>query len=180
MNRLIRDIPEESIVAGPNISNLRQMLQQQGVKCKCIRCREVRGSYSPKNKIVLTRIDYSASDGREIFLQYISPDRKKLYALLRLRIPNKKISQNHFIEALKNSALIREVHAYGKLTEINKSDHQSPQHIGLGKKLVKKAEEIVKKEFNFKKITVISGVGVRGYYKKLGYGLKDEYMVKEL
>ena len=180
VNRLIRDIPEESIVAGPNISNLRQIIQQQGVKCSCIRCREVRGAYSPKNKIVLDRIDYPASNGTEIFLQYISPSRKKLYALLRLRIPNKKASQNHFIKTLKNSALIREVHTYGKLAEINKFNQQSPQHIGLGKKLVKEAEKIAQKEFNFDKIAVISGVGVRGYYKKLGYRLKDEYMIKSI
>jgi elongator complex protein 3 (tRNA carboxymethyluridine synthase) len=180
VNRLIRDIPEASIIAGPNISNLRQILQQEGAKCQCIRCREVREDYSLKDKIVLNRIDYPASDGKEIFLQYISPDRKKLYALLRLRILNKKTSQNHFIKALKNAALIREIHTYGKLAKINKSSQQSPQHIGLGKKLMREAEKIARDEFGFNKIAVISGVGVRGYYKKLGYGLKDEYMIKSI
>lgn len=180
VNRLIRDIPEESIEAGPNISNLRQMLKQQGVKCNCIRCREIRGTYDLKDKIVLDRIDYPASNGQEIFLQYISPDRKKLYALLRLRILNKKTSQNHYIKPLKNSALIREIHTYGKLAEINKSNRQSPQHIGLGKKLMKEAEKIAKKEYGVDKMAVISGVGVRDYYRKLGYRLKSEYMIKSI
>jgi len=37
----------------------------------------------------------------------------------------------------------------------------APQHRGLGKKLIKLAEKITKKEFGLKKITAISGVGVR-------------------
>ena len=52
---------------------------------QCIRCREVRGNYSAKDKIILRRIDYDASGGKEIFLEYCSPDRKKLYSLLRLQ-----------------------------------------------------------------------------------------------
>lgn len=193
ISRLVRDVPATSIIAGPTISNLRQIIAKES-KCQCIRCREVRAGYVINEKIVLDRIDYDASDGpastrgndrsstrggKEIFLQYTSPNRNKLFALLRLRIPENN-NQNHFIPSLRNAALIREVHTYGKLTEINKTDKTSPQHIGLGKKLMLEAEKIAKKEFGIKKIAVISGIGVRGYYKKLGYRQKDTYMVKSI
>lgn len=176
--RLIRDVPTPSIVAGPTVSNLRQIIIPQS-NCPCIRCREVGAGYLVKEEIVLDRIDYDASDGKEIFLQYVSPDKKKLFALLRLRIPSNNNS-DHFISALKNSAIIREVHTYGKLTKINTKDSTSPQHIGLGKKLLIEAERIAKQEYGFKKIVVISGVGVRNYYRKQGYRLQDSYMVKRL
>jgi elongator complex protein 3 len=102
-----------------------------------------------------------------------------LFSLLRLRIPNNN-NADHIISALKNSALIREVHTYGKLASIDKKDVNSPQHIGLGKKLLFEAERIARVEFSLQKIAVISGVGVRNYYRKNGYKLKDTYLVKKL
>lgn len=180
ITRLIRDIPEESIIAGPNISNMRQIMQQENVHCECIRCREVGADFTQKDKIVFDRIDYPASLGKEIFLQYVSPDKMKLYAMLRLRIPPENNSLSSVIPALSGSALIREVHTFGKLAKIDKTDLNSPQHIGLGKKLLQKAEKIAKEEFGFSKIAIISGVGVRAYYKKFGYKLEDEYMTKNL
>lgn len=166
ISRLVRDVPASSIVAGPTVSNLRQIIIPRS-KCRCIRCREVGVDYKIHEKIILNRLSYKASGGDEIFLQYVSPDKKKLFALLRLRVVN-------------SSALIREVHTYGKLAEIDKKDQASPQHIGLGKKLMQEAERIAKKEYNLKKIVVISGVGVRDYYRKLGYRLENTYMVKNL
>ena len=187
ISRLVRDVPATSIMAGPKISNLRQLIAPESL-CQCIRCREVGSNYILKEKIILDRIDYDASDGKEIFLQFISSsspfsgrgargEGKKLFALLRLRIPS---SQNHLIPALRQAALIREVHTYGQLTSIDKYDKKSPQHFGLGKKLMAAAEKIAKKEFKLKKIAVISGIGARNYYRKLGYKLKDTYMVKKI
>ncbi len=176
ISRLVRDVPATSIVAGPKISNLRQLIAPQSL-CRCIRCREVGSNYNLKEEIILDRINYAASGGQEIFLQYISKNKHKLFALLRLRIPSDK---NHSISALHNSAIIREVHTYGQLTQINKYDKKSPQHFGLGKKLMTEAEKIAKKEFKLKKIAVISGIGARGYYRKLGYSQKDSYMVKSI
>jgi len=198
--RLVRDVPTTSIIAGPIVSNLRQIIAHRS-NCPCIRCREVKGEYVTEEEIVLNRIDYEASDGKEIFLQYASPDKKKLFALLRLRITNSCHSelaeestrssrrscvapQDDIIykklPVLKKAAIIREVHTYGKLAKIDTKDKTSPQHIGLGKKLLKEAERIAKKEFGLEKIVVISGVGVRGYYRKNGYRLQDTYMVKSL
>lgn len=180
ITRLIRDIPEESIEAGPNVSNLRQILQQKKVQCGCIRCREVRADYDIKEEIILDRIDYPASEGKEIFLQFVSKDKSKLFALLRLRINSPQTSTNHFLPVLKNSAIIRELHTYGKSTGLQKKSADSPQHLGLGKKLVLEAEKIARQEFKLKKMAIIAGVGVRGYYEKLGYKLEDEYMTKKL
>jgi len=187
IQRLVRDIPSNSIIEGPaKISNLRQVLAQKSKKgnwhCKCIRCREVREYYRPDEKLYLFRQDYEASAGKEIFLSYENKNRERLYSLLRLRIP----SGQTFIPVLKKSAIIRELHTYGQLhpIELGRRGSQysrlSPQHKGLGKKLIKEAERIAKKEFKLRKIAVISGVGVRTYYRKLGYKLKDSYMVKIL
>ena len=174
IQRITRDIPAHSIVAGPaKISNLRQILavqsQKEGWRCQCIRCREVREDYDPKEKLYLFRQNYSASQGKEIFLTFENKNKTKLYSLLRLRIYN-------------NTAIIRDLHTYGQLRPLNQDriSATSPQHKGLGKKLIKEAEKIAKKEFGFKKISVISGVGVRDYYRKLGYRLEDTYMVKKI
>ena len=164
--RLVRDVPTESIIAGPRVSNLRQLIAEKS-QCQCIRCREVGADFKPQEKIILNRIDYDASGGKEIFLEYVTEDKKKLFALLRLRV-------------FQNSAIIREVHTYGKMTEIDKKSSAGPQHIGLGKKLILEAERITRDEFGLKKIAIISGVGAREYYRKLGYRLKDSYMVKVL
>jgi elongator complex protein 3 len=53
------------------------------------------------------------------------------------------------------------------------------QHKGIGKQLVRKAEEIAK-NLGFNKVAIISGTGVRNYYRKLGYHLEDTYMIKYL
>ncbi|MDD2732094.1 MAG: tRNA uridine(34) 5-carboxymethylaminomethyl modification radical SAM/GNAT enzyme Elp3 [Candidatus Pacebacteria bacterium] len=185
VQRLIRDIPSQSIIIGPaKISNMRQILKQARGKenwhCKCIRCREVKESYDPKtiNTLKLFREDYNASGAKEIFLSYEDKSREKLYSLLRLRIPLKD-KENPF-SVLKSSAIIREVHTYGRLNPIGHTLSKSPQHKGFGKKLIEKAEKIAKEEFGLNKIAVISGIGVRGYYRKLGYTLKDSYMVKRM
>ncbi|OGY44014.1 MAG: hypothetical protein A3B89_01625 [Candidatus Buchananbacteria bacterium RIFCSPHIGHO2_02_FULL_40_13] len=181
ITRLVRDIPKESISAGNKITNLRQLLADQakdeGWVCRCIRCREVTRQEQVKgvSNLKLNIRTYPASGGTEYFLSYESADEKALYAFLRLRI-NDKIN-NNFIAELKGAALIRELHTYGELTEIGaKGD---VQHLGLGKKLLKEAENIVSRK-KIKKIAVIAGVGARKYYEKFGYKLEGTYMVKEL
>ena len=171
IQRIIRDIPADKIALGPKeISNLRQVIlkeiEKEGWRCSCIRCREVKESYDPKEKLYLFRQDYESSNGKEVFLSYESKNRERLYSLLRLRIGD--------------LAIIREIHTYGQMHPLNKKGAVSPQHKGLGKKLMKEAERITKEEFKRNKLSVISGVGVRGYYRKLGYRLKDTYMVKSL
>ena len=176
----MRDIPANDIVAGgAKVSNLREIVQKdmkaKGLVCHCIRCREVKGNYNPREKIYLFRQDYKASQGKEIFLSFENKTRTKLYSLLRLRKPS-----SYIFKELKNSSIIREVHTYGQLVPISKQKI-APQHKGLGKKLIEEAEKITREEFNLPKISVISGVGVRNYYRKLGYKLVGEYgyMIKK-
>ena len=178
IQRVIRDIPKQDIMAGSKTSNLRQLIDLSGRKdCQCIRCREIKGAYTPKTKLTLCRHNYEASQGREIFLSFEDLNRKNIYALLRLRIPSKQ----KMLAVLDSAALIREVHTYGRLVSLKKDKLKYVQHIGMGKKLIAEAEKIIKKEHpEIENMAVISGVGVREYYRKLGYRLKDEYMVKKI
>ena len=181
VERILRDIPSYKIIGkATKISNLREVVQskikEQGWQCKCIRCREIKAKYDAKEKIYLFKEVYDASGGKEIFLSFENKKRDKLYSLLRLRIISKS---KPVFSVLKNAALIREIHTYGQLVPISKKG-ASAQHKGLGKKLIKQTEDIVKKEFEIQKIAVISGVGVRNYWRKLKYQLKNSYMVKSL
>jgi elongator complex protein 3 len=85
--RLIRDIPGESIVAGNMITNLRQVMQQKGVVCGCIRCRECREKTVSEDKIKLNILKYEAAGGFEYFISADSLDSKTLYGFCRLRLP---------------------------------------------------------------------------------------------
>jgi elongator complex protein 3 len=115
-------------------------------------------------KAKLSIIEYPASNGIEYFLSYNSPDGKDLYGFCRLRLTN---------HSPISPAIIRELHVYGQLVPVGHI--KKVQHSGLGKKLMKEAEKIAKKN-KAKEVAIISGIGVRGYYKKLGYKLKDTYM----
>ena len=166
--RLIRDIPGESIMAGNKITNLRQVMKDRGVKCNCIRCREVKDGKILKHQINIET--YPASAGQEYFISIDSLDGKILYGFCRLRIDkNSPVSE----------AIIRELHVYGELVPAGDLVTKKVQHLGLGKELMKKAEELAR-ENKAKEIAVISGVGVRGYYRKLGYRLKNSYLFKRI
>jgi elongator complex protein 3 len=183
ITRLIRDIPSQDIVTGSEVSNLRQDIQKEMARrklaCQCIRCREIKERHFEEN-IKLVRRDYNASGGKEIFLSFEDKKEKHLYALLRLRIPFQYFSKKeHYIKELNNCALIRELHTYGNIVPLDESKKGASQHKGLGKKLMKEAERIAEKEFGVKKIAVISGIGVREYYSKLGYKLEGTYMIKK-
>ncbi|MFZ5559409.1 MAG: tRNA uridine(34) 5-carboxymethylaminomethyl modification radical SAM/GNAT enzyme Elp3 [Patescibacteria group bacterium] len=185
--RVIRDIPSQSIVAGNKVSNLREIIadimRKKGKKCRCIRCREIRNfqpGAGPPLAEKLIRRDYDASGGREIFLSFEDMKNDKILAFLRLRLGRRSLGEGETLPVLKNCALIRGVHTYGLTVPISQKIKTAQQHKNLGKKLIKEAEKIAKKEFGFKKIAVISGIGVREYYRKLGYKLKDGYMIKNL
>jgi elongator complex protein 3 len=192
--RLIRDIPAESIEAGNIITNLRQIMQDKRVKCRCIRCREAKNKKFSIFNFQFSIIEYKASGGKEYFIQAESKDGKTLYGFCRLRLTaplirggwgvinifrNEQSPLPPFIKGVKTGgvALIRELHVYGELVPIG--GKKKVQHAGLGKMLMAEAEKIARVE-GLKKIAVIAGVGVRGYYRKLGYKLENTYMVKEL
>jgi len=192
IQRITRDIPSQYIIeGGAKISNLRQIVQEkmknENLKCKCIRCREIREKYDPKEKVYLFRKDYKASEGKEIFLSFENKNRTKLFSFLRLRIPLKGHNRVTTVTkvcpillVLKNAALIREIQTFGEVVPPHQIWWGAPQHRGFGKKLIKEAEKIVKKEFGLKKIAVISGIGVRNYFSKLKYELRETYMIKKI
>lgn len=179
--RLLRDIPRQKIKAGCKTSNLREVVQgkmkKRGKICRCIRCREIKGEYDPGERVYPFREDYRASGGKEIFLSFENKDRSKLYSFLRLRFSEN--CSREILPTLRNAAIIREIQTYGQLVPLGEKG-VAPQHRGLGKKLIKEAEKIAKNEFGLRKITAISGIGVRPYWRKLGYKLKNTYMIKSL
>jgi elongator complex protein 3 len=168
--RVMREIPPVYLTAGVvNIDLRREVeeeLKKQGVWLNEIRWREIgfaKGDVNLDLDLKITK--YKASGGDEYFLEVVNKD-DILFGLLRLRIKNK-------------CAIIREVHVYGKSLDLGEKIKIASQHKGFGKLLMKKAEEI-SMENKVKKISVISGIGVREYYKKLGYCLEGTYMVKFL
>ncbi|MEK7538918.1 MAG: tRNA uridine(34) 5-carboxymethylaminomethyl modification radical SAM/GNAT enzyme Elp3 [Patescibacteria group bacterium] len=182
--RVIRDIPATYIQAGSKVSNLRQWLfndmKKNNWRCKCIRCREVRGMEVELEKFPLTVKEYRTRSGREIFLSFEEANEGKLASFLRLRLP--KNHGQEFVgtglEVLQGAALVRELHTYGRMAQVGEVGTQS-QHMGFGKRLLLEAERIAR-EAGYKKLAVISGIGVREYYRKQGYQLEGTYMVKYL
>lgn len=188
ISRLIRDIPATEIKGGNTVTNLREMLSaglaEQGKRCVCLHCREVsrQKKYLPKNaKPQLFVEEYETIGGREYFLSFEDKNRIAVYGFLRLRIPNLDNPTNllRYLPEIKACALIRELHIYGQLVGIGKKNEIATQHKGLGKKLMQAAEKIAK-EKGFKKVVIISGVGVRGYYRKIQYRKVGTYMVKKI
>ena len=179
--RIQREISPNEIIAGPKSGNLRQIVHQNlanlGKSCKCIRCREVglSNKNSERNDVKLDRVNYDSSGGKEVFLSYEDKD-ESIYGFLRLRKPSVKAHR----EEVKDCCIVREIHVYGKSLKLGEKEENEIQHSGLGKNLMKEAEKISKEEFDAKRILVISAVGTREYYQKLGYSLYGPYMSKTL
>jgi elongator complex protein 3 len=185
ISRVLRDIPTKFIVGGLKdaVRDLvRERMEQQGASCRCIRCREyghrVRGGWEigePR----MTRMDYEASGGREIFLS-VEDEAETLFGLLRLRIQAESIPR--LSEASSgNLAIIRELHVYGPEVPLSEQKAEAAQHKGLGKALLREAERIAAEEFKTQRMVVLSGVGAKEYYRsEFGYSSLGEYMVKRL
>jgi len=181
--RVQREIEPKDIIAGPKFGNLRQIvlgkLHEQGLRCNCIRCREVgfggKGLIH-KEELVMNRIDYFAAQGREVFLSFETSDHSYILGFLRLRrtnIPHRK--------ELKQASIVRELHIYGRMLNVGcRQEDRSYQHGGYGSELMQEAERIVREEYGEHKLFVISAVGTREYYKKLGYSIDGPYMSKVL
>ncbi|MGB9854343.1 MAG: tRNA uridine(34) 5-carboxymethylaminomethyl modification radical SAM/GNAT enzyme Elp3 [Candidatus Bathyarchaeales archaeon] len=186
--RVQRDIPAPLIVAGVKRSNLRQLVQQklkeQGLRCRCIRCREVGHRLladgvkpNPENvKILTTR--YEASGGEELFISAEDKENDVLIGYLRLRIPSEKAHRPE-IKA-HPSSIIRELHVYGPLVPVGKHISKAWQHKGYGAVLLSEAERITSQEYGFKKILVISALGTKQYYMRFGYRHDGPYLSKTL
>lgn len=178
IDRIARDIPANEVKHGLKASNIRQILEdkakKEDLKIKDIRFREIKNEQIILENIDLKIYEYEASKSKEMFLSYEDIKKDKIIALLRLRFPYKV-----FIKELDDCALIREVHVYGKQIAVGDSGNKEKQHLGFGKKLLISAAKISKKA-GYKKIAVIAGIGTREYYKKFGYRLVGDYMIKNL
>ncbi|HYE60254.1 MAG TPA: tRNA uridine(34) 5-carboxymethylaminomethyl modification radical SAM/GNAT enzyme Elp3 [Candidatus Kapabacteria bacterium] len=189
ISRLIRDIPSTEITAGNTVTNLREMLEvelkKRGQRCECLRCREVSRQRKHITEDTIPQLfieQYETIGGTEYFLSLEDEERTAVFAFLRLRIPEQTKDKDTLfthLPEIEDCAFIRELHTYGQLVSIGKKDATASQHKGMGKKLVAEAERIAK-ENGFPKLAIISGVGVRGYYRKLGYKKEGTYMIKRL
>jgi len=188
--RVNRDIPGNIISAGIKKTNLRQLvheeLARQGKKCNCIRCREIglqkRDNTSVSGVESLRNLNpkletefYDASGGEEAFISFES--KGSLFGFGRLRNPKKPFMK----EITPKTALLRELHVYGKALPLHGRDGESSQHKGLGTELMLEAERIAKERFGANKMVIISGLGVKEYYQKnFGYKKAGPYMSKKL
>ena len=214
LNRVIRDLPSTRIFAGNSKPNLRQdihqIMKERGLRCHCIRCREVKNKQNilaliSKAKLIVRK--YEASNGTEYFISFelTDPDDQNynyIFGFCRLRITKemgyikdikprihrdkneKEDNEEKYINVfpeLNGVAMIRELHVYGNMNAVSTKLNNTSQHNGFGKKMVLKAENIARTN-GYSKIAIISGVGARKYYEnKLDYKLGEyDYMYKNL
>lgn len=185
LNRIIRDIPGHYIEGGYSTKfvNMRQLLQDDmrlnNWGCKCIRCREIKGNSVSLSNIKLNIEKYRASGGDEYHISFDTDcDKNYLIGFLRLRLNGDgEDGDDMVLPSIKGCALIRELHVYSNLSNVGDNIEGSLQHKGFGRQLVAKAEELAIAN-GYERIAIISGTGVREYYKKLGYSLIDTYMIK--
>ncbi len=171
IQRIQRDIPVPQIACGILKSNIRQLVQQHmaenGMQCRCIRCREVGHTgavLEDISEVGMKTTEYEASGGTERFIALEYED--SLIGYVRLRTDGSEM------------ATIRELKVFGKITSIGVAG-EDWQHRGFGGELLAEAESVAKKE-GCKRIRVTSGVGVRAYYATHGYHFEAPYMAKDL
>jgi len=185
IQRIQRDVPAQYIHAGVKKSNLRQLIDQEmtkhGSSCHCIRCREV-GHRSLRESLTLDETDielmlhtYQASEGTEIFISLEAQN--LLIAYLRLR----NLERPHRYELQREPCMIiRELKVLGRELSLGEKKKTALQHKGYGKELIKEAERICIEEFDKKKLLVLSGIGVKEYYRRLGYADDGLYVCKRV
>jgi len=165
---------------------LQDRMVQRGRVCRCIRCREIGLMEPPAHSELVTR-SYSASGGTEFFISVETPDHTTLLGFARLRISpaTNPAHAGHATDAgadvghltpfpeLAGAALLRELHVYGQLVPTAGEKAPHAQHVGLGKRLMAEAERVAAAH-GAHTVAVISGVGAREFYRKIGYELRGE------
>lgn len=180
INRVFRDFPTKEIMGGSKMTHMRDVvlreMEKRNIACNCLRCREVKfQDYNPKD-MKFTINKFTASYGTEYFLSYTSNDEHILYGYLRLRFNSTNYG---VLPVLHDTSIVRELHVLGMQVSVNNNQNNKnkTQHKNLGTKLLRNAE-FISLINNYKKISIISGVGVRNYYKKRGYDLEETYLIK--
>jgi len=177
IQRIQRDVPTKFWDAGVGITNLRQYIHAKfKPQCRCIRCREPQGRIVNWSCVKILSHEYDASKGTEVFISAEDTVNDVILGFCRLRKPSQCLRE----EITDKTTIIRELHVYGTAVAIGENSEVKVQHKGLGKQLVAEAERIAKEKFCANKMIVISGVGVREYYRKLGYKNDGHYVSKLL
>jgi len=179
IQRVQRDIPSQLISAGVDKSNLRQLavdeLHEMGGECQCIRCREVgRVGAGPDTGLDVRVSDYAAGGGTEHFISLERED-GALVGYARLRFPSELAHRPE----VAGAAVVRELKVFGEVVPIGEAGGERWQHRGHGTALMDEAGKLAL-EKGVKRLLVLSGVGVKGYYRKLGHGPLGPYMGKQL
>ena len=180
LQRVQRDIPADFIDGGVWKSNLRQLARQRmeehGWTCDCIRCREVGMNDEEPENVELDVMTYEAAGGTEHFISFEDFEKDLLLGFCRLRFPGDPVRHE-----LDNAALVRELHVYGSEVTVGAASEETQhQHRGYGRKLIAKAEELAT-DAGYDKVSVISGIGAREYYRnKLGYHQDGPYVSKRV
>ncbi|MBD3163554.1 MAG: tRNA uridine(34) 5-carboxymethylaminomethyl modification radical SAM/GNAT enzyme Elp3 [Candidatus Eisenbacteria bacterium] len=183
INRLYRDIPSTNIIAGCKMSNMRQHLQErmarEGRRCRCLRCREVRGDAVAEEDLRPVERRYATRETEERFLSFETAG-DRLAGYLRLSLPARPGSVEGIdlgVPELRDAALVREVHVYGPSLRLGDAAQDRAQHRGLGTRLLERAERIAR-EAGYPRVAVIASVGTRPYYAARGYRREGTYMVR--
>lgn len=186
--RVQRDIPAHLIEAGVSRSNLRQLVQERlrekGVRCRCIRCREVghrllRDGVRPNaDYIQIKTTKEKASEGEEIFVSAEDPVNDVLVGYLRLRVPSDKAHRPEIRR--ERPSIVRELHVYGQLVPVGEHLAKAWQHKGYGAVLLAEAERISREDYDCTKILVTSALGTKQYYMRFGYNYDGPYVSKRL
>jgi elongator complex protein 3 len=178
----MRDIPADYIVAGTKKSNLRQMVQQrmekEGLQCRCVRCREIRGRSTPESieAVRLEPVVYETDATQEQFLQFLTPG-DRLAGFLRLSLP--KTARDELpIPEIRTAAMVREVHVYGPAQALGER-RRGGQHHGLGTELLDIAAQRARGA-GFDALAVIAAVGTRRYYRERGFTEGELYPIRQL
>lgn len=159
ISRMIRDISSHDILAGNKKSNLRQLVERmldKPVQLEEIRQREIATESLQACDLSLERVYYRSSVSDEVFLQWVSKQ-NTIAGFLRLSLPHEG-----------SVAMIREVHVYGRVAELGSTEEGAAQHLGLGKQLIDHARSIAGNA-GYARMDVISSVGTRNYYRRLGF-----------
>jgi len=181
--RLMRDIPRKFIIAGCDDLALRDTVKNRmkelGVACQCIRCREFGHRVRDRWKVgeaTLHELHYDVTGGTEVMLSY-EDEQGTLFGLLRLSLVH---GPSLGSDGAAPTATVRELHVFGQEVALGERDESAAQHRGLGGALLQEAERIAADRYRAPLLRILSGVGVRHYYRNLGYALEGPYMVKRL
>jgi len=182
LQRVQRDIPADFIDAGVWKSNLRQLarrrMREDGRTCECIRCREAGHTDEVPADPELEVLTYEVGGGTEHFISVEDFDRDVLLGFCRLRFPAEPRRRE-----LQDAAVVRELHVYGSEVPVGEAGGEAAgahQHQGWGRRLLAEAERLAEAA-GFRTLAVLSGIGVREYYRsKLDYHQDGPYVTTRL